>query len=67
MPRTREEAIRIINDTYPPDSEWEDTNKIGRELLYQAKMETMDWRDTLPDATIFRYAELCEDRERNNR
>ena len=54
----RHQAIQIIEGLFPPDY-----GEIGRELLAQAKQEAEDWR-TLPDVVLFRYAELCEERER---
>lgn len=60
---TREEAIVMINGLYPVDTEYEATRIIAEKLLAQAKRETEDWRN-LPDLTLFRYAELCEDFER---
>lgn len=58
----RKEAIAIIESLFPPDSQWEKTNEIGKRLLQQAKDETENWRN-LPDAVLFRYADLCEQEE----
>lgn len=66
MKRTREQAIQIIEDLFPPDSQYPDTNAIGNRLLEQAKSEVNNWR-TLPDDIIFRYAQLCEEEERAHR
>lgn len=63
--RTREEAIQIIDSLFPIDSPYEETAEIGKELLAQAKRETEDWRYTLPDATLLRYADLCFQHERD--
>ena len=56
---TRQEAINHIDNLFPPDSDYPKTSEIGIRLLAQAKMETQDWREALPDATLIRYAELC--------
>ena len=63
--RTREEAIQIIESLFPVDSAYEKTAEIGKELLAQAKRETEDWRYTLSDVTLLRYADLCFQRERD--
>jgi len=54
----RKEAIEIIEGLYPVDSDYPDTNAVGDRLLARAKREAENWR-TLPDAILFRYAELC--------
>jgi len=63
---TRDEAIRIIDSLYPTDSEFEQTNQVGEELLAQAKREVnvnpLTWRNE-PTRILIRYAELCEQRE----
>ena len=53
----RAEAIIIIDGLYPPDSQWEDTNKIGRRLLEQAKANM--WKKE-SDEVLFEYARLCD-------
>jgi len=58
---TRQEAINHIDNLFPIDSDYPKTNAIGERLLKQAKLETQNWRDILPDATLIRYAELCID------
>ena len=59
----RKEAISIIESLFPADSEYPETRIKGISYLEQAKRETENWRN-LPDQTIFRYAELCEQEER---
>ncbi len=59
---TREEAIAIIESLYPIDSQYQETNAVGERLLAQAKRECEDWRN-LPDATLLRYADLCQQEE----
>lgn len=54
----RDIAISNIEGLFPIDSQYEETNRIGERLLAQAKRECEDWRN-LPDAILFRYAELC--------
>lgn len=58
----REQAIADIDALFPIDSQYEETNKVGERLLAQAKRECEDWRN-LPDAILFRYAELCRQEE----
>jgi len=54
----REQAISNIESLYPIDSQYEATREMGEKLLAQAKRECEGWRN-LPDAILFRYAELC--------
>ena len=56
---TRDEAIQIIERTYPCDSDSLTTGIIGRRLLMQAKDDVEDWRNQ-PDAVLVRYAQLCK-------
>lgn len=58
----RQEAIDLIAALYPVDSQYAATNAVGERLLAQAKRETENWRN-LPDAILFRYAELCQQEE----
>ncbi len=58
----RQKAIDTIEALYPIDSQYEETNKVGERLLAQAKRECEDWRN-LPDAILFRYADLCQQEE----
>jgi hypothetical protein len=57
----REEAIRHIENFYPADSQYENTARVGRELLEQAKRETASWKNESTEVLI-RYAQLCLDR-----
>ena len=59
----RKQAISTIEALFPVDSQYEETNAIGERLLNQAKRECENWRN-LPDAILFRYADLCEQEER---
>ena len=59
----REQAISTIEALYPIDSQYADTNEIGERLLAQAKREVEDWRTTLSDAVLIRYADLCQQEE----
>ena len=58
----RQQAISIIDALYPIDSQYAKTNAVGERLLAQAKREQDDWRN-LPDAILFRYADLCQQEE----
>ena len=58
----RQKAIDTIEALYPIDSQYEGTNATGERLLAQAKRECDDWRN-LPDAILFRYADLCQQEE----
>jgi len=58
----REEAIATIEALYPVDSQYSETNEIGRKLLQQAKEEVDNWRNESSEVLI-RYAELCQDME----
>ncbi len=61
-----QEAIETIEALYPPDSQFEGTNQIGEELLQQAKRDAgyhASWQE-LPGSVLLRYAELCEQRVR---
>lgn len=64
---TREEAIRIIELSFPADSDTVITAVTGQRLLIQARQEALNWRGQ-PDAVLVRYAELCrEEIERQER
>ena len=57
---TRDEAIHLIEDTYPADSPYPVNNELGNELLAQAKREVNGWR-TESTEVLIRYAQLCAD------
>ncbi len=61
-----QEAIETIEALYPPDCEFESVEKVGKELLQQAKCDVgyHDRWQELPERVLSRYAELCEQRER---
>lgn len=62
---TRDEAIEIIEALYPTDSDEPETNKVGEDLLEEARRlvgSPRTWRDETT-AVLIKYAELC--RERN--
>lgn len=48
---------------FPTDSQYEDTNNVGKRLLEQAKTEVEGWRNESTPVLI-RYAELCIAEER---
>lgn len=59
---TKDEAIKIIDALYPIDSEFEETNVVGEELLAEAKFrvgQLIDWRDE-PTKVLVKYAQLCQ-------
>jgi len=61
----REQAIEQIEGLFPTDSQYAETNEVGKRLLAQAKEEVEGWR-TESTAVLIRYAELCiaeEDRQ----
>jgi hypothetical protein len=58
----RQKAIQEIESLYPPDCEYEDTARIGQELLVEAKRRCSSWKDE-PDNVIFVLLQLCRDRE----
>ena len=63
----RKEAINIIEQSYPADSQLITIAITGQRLLTQARHEAMDWRDQ-PEPVLQRYAELCrEEARRRNR
>jgi hypothetical protein len=62
---TREELIRIIEQLYPIDAEYEDTAMIGRELLSEAKEECNDWRNE-PLNVLAAYARRCQERHQKD-
>jgi hypothetical protein len=54
-----EDVISTIEILYPIDSGYEDTDKIGQELLEQAKINIrFDWR-CLPEPLLREYERLC--------
>ena len=57
---TREDAIKLIENLYPADSEYSDTAAIGQELLNQAERE--NWRSA-PTEILIHYANLCISKE----
>jgi len=61
----KQEAIRNIEQLFPPDSQYYESAEIGERLLKQAKMEKEGWRSE-SEAVLIRLAELCiaeEDRQ----
>lgn len=60
---TRDKAIEIIEQLFPPDAPYESTAKKGQELLRQAKRDVSAWRQE-PTEVLIRFAQLCEHEER---
>lgn len=59
----KQEAIDFIAGQYPIDSDYSDTNEIGRQFMLEAMEETnFNWRD-LPEEVLVRWAEKCELKE----
>lgn len=57
----RDNLIKTIDNLFSIDSEFEDTNQIGKDLLMQA-IEQIGWR-TLPDDILEEYARLCVNKD----
>lgn len=56
---SKDKAIQIISELFPPDAPFADTAAIGQQLLDQARRECgSDWRNE-SDAVLIRFAELC--------
>lgn len=53
----KQDIIRDIEALYPIDSGYEDTSKIGEQLLLGAIRET-DWRE-LPIEVLIKYRQQC--------
>ena len=60
---TREEAIQHIENLYPADSGYKDTEEVGQTLLAQAKREVNSGWWNEPTNVLIRYAELCIQKE----
>jgi len=56
---SREQAIELIAETFPPDALEPLRRHIGSQLLEQARAEAVNWRYE-PDSVLFRLAELCQ-------
>jgi hypothetical protein len=63
-PKTPEEAIRIIEGLYPPDSKYDDTRTIGRDLMDNTVGNIVgynQWRELLySDLFRLAYANISE-------
>jgi hypothetical protein len=53
----RNEAISTIEALFPADSQYEESQSIGKRLLEQAESEVNGWR-TKPTEVLVRYAQL---------
>lgn len=63
MNNPKDKVIRIIEDHYPIDSEFQDTRLIGNQLLLEAIIDSgFDWRD-LPLNVLENYSRRCINRE----
>lgn len=55
---TRQMAIQYINDLYPPDSEYDDSRTIGRDIMDSTvgnQVGYNNWRD-LPEESLIKLA-----------
>ena len=59
---TKQQAIEIIEELFPIDSEFNVTNIVGRTLLMESIQES-NWRD-LPENILSIYAQKCIDEDR---
>lgn len=60
----KERAIDVIKDLYPSDSQFPETNAIGKQFMVESINEVgFDWRE-LPEDVLVRWAEKCLDKER---
>ena len=57
----REEAIEIIENSYPADAALPDKAEDGRQLLEAAR--ALEWHNE-SDAVLIEYAKLCEEKDR---
>lgn len=57
----RQDAIATISWLYPPDSQFEETAKVGRELLNEARLDPSKWRDEDTEVLV-RFSQLCRER-----
>lgn len=61
----KSKIIRDIENYYPIDSEYSETNLIGQRLLIMAIQQTrFNWRN-LPEKVLIKYRDLCFDEENN--
>lgn len=59
----KKESINTISSLYPSDSQFPDTNEIGKQFMLESMVEVgFDWRN-LPDDVLERWAEKCISRE----
>ena len=59
----KQQAIDSISGLYSIDSEFQDSNKIGKQFMLEAMEEVnFNWRD-LPEEVLVRWAEKCEHKE----
>lgn len=61
----RQEAINHIESLFPPDSPYENTATIGRQLLEQARRDISGWRNE-SDQVLIRLAQLCLEQDQVN-
>lgn len=55
----KERAIDVISSLYPSDSQFPETNAIGKQFMIESINEVgFDWRE-LPENVLGRWAEKC--------
>jgi hypothetical protein len=57
----KKQAISYIESLFPIDSEYSNTNAVGKLLLFEA-IENVGWRK-LSDEILVEYAQLCIDED----
>lgn len=60
---SKKESIATIEEMYPIDSQYPDTNEVGRELLLESIQEAnFNWRD-LPEEVLAIWSRKCVEKE----
>lgn len=60
---SKKESIATIEEMYPIDSQYPDTNEVGRQLLLESIQEAnFNWRD-LPEEVLAVWSRKCIEKE----
>ena len=60
---SKKESIATIEELYPIDSQYPDTNEVGRQLLLESIQEAnFNWRD-LPEEVLAIWSRKCVEKE----
>lgn len=60
---SKKESIATIEGLYPIDSQYPDTNEVGRQLLLESIQEAnFNWRD-LPEEVLAIWSRKCVEKE----